>query len=187
MGNSDIDAMQKALNDKLALRQTLAREESDAVNKEINAKQNEEKMKFEESKEKINAAQEELIRKQNAKKIDSSKQASNDRMEAERLAQESRLATEKAKRMDEEKASAETEETNGKKSIASSKSEDEVRNARITQKTVEAAQAQMDSSKVLDNKAKAQALKDQAKAAENQQQEVDANRKALERRAKSAK
>merc|ERR1712078_386630 len=108
-------------------------------------------------------------------------------MEAERLAQESHLALEKAKRMDEEKASAETEETNGKKSIASSKSEDEVRNARITQKTVEAAQAQMDSSKVLDNKAKAQALKDQAKAAENQQQEVDANRKALERRAKSAK
>merc|ERR1711871_884384 len=185
--NTDIDAMQKALNDKLALRQTLAREESDAVNKEINAKQNEEKMKFEESKEKINAAQEELVRKQNAKKVNSAKQASNDRMEAERLAQESKLAMEKAKRMDEEKTSAEAEEVNGKKAMAQSKSEDEMRNARITQKTVEAAQAQMDASKVLDNKAKAQALKDQAKAAEDQQQEVDANRKALERRAQSAK
>ena len=45
----------------------------------------------------------------------------------------------------------------------------------------------MDSSKTLDNKAKAQALKDQASAAENQQQEVDANRKALEQKAQSAK
>ena len=45
----------------------------------------------------------------------------------------------------------------------------------------------MDSSKTLDNKAKAQSLKDQASAAENQQQEVDANRKALEQKAQSAK
>ena len=185
--NSDIDVMQKALNEKLAVRQTLAREESDTVNKEINAKQSEEKMKFEESRDKINAAQEELVRKQNAKKVDSTKEANNNRMEAERLAQESRLALEKSKRMEDEKASAEAEETNGKKTIAQSKSDGELRNARIAQKTIESATAQMDSSKTLDNKAKAQALKDQASAAENQQQEVDANRKALEQKAQSAK
>jgi hypothetical protein len=185
--NSDIDVMQKALNEKLAIRQTLAREEADTVNKEIGAKQSEEKMKFDESRDKITAAQEELVRKQNAKKVDSTKEVNNNKMEAERLAQESKLALEKAKRMEDEKASAEAEEANGKKTIAQSKSDGELRNARIAQTTIESAAAQMDSSKTLDNKAKAQALKNEARAAENQQQEADANRKALERQAQSAK
>merc|ERR1711871_1455660 len=116
--NQDIDAMQKVLNDKMAMRQKLAREESDNMNRELRAKQNEEKLKFEEANDKIISAQNELARQQGIKKIEMEQSANNQKQEAGRLENEKSLAIEKQKRLDSERASAAAEESENKKNIA---------------------------------------------------------------------
>merc|ERR1711871_1536085 len=116
--NQDIDAMQKVLNNKMAMRQKLAREESDNMNRELRAKQNEEKLKFEEANDKIISAQNELARQQGIKKIEMEQSANNQKQEAERLENEKSLAIEKQKRLDSERASAAAEESENKKNIA---------------------------------------------------------------------
>merc|ERR1711907_532275 len=69
----DIDAMQKALNEKLAMRSKLAQEEMENTRSEMNTKKREETMKYDEAKQKIMDAQSNLVRQQETKRNEKQK------------------------------------------------------------------------------------------------------------------
>lgn len=185
--NQDIDAMQKALNDKIATRQRLAREESDSMGSELRAKQNEEKLKFEEANDKIQRAQSDLAKQQGLKKIHMEQEATNAKQTADRLERERTLAIDKQKKLEGERSAAVAEEAQNKKAIAAGAAESEMRNARVTQQNMQADAAAAEAAKANEAKSKAQALDDEQKALKRQAEEAEANKQGLAKAAAADK
>merc|ERR1712139_339681 len=123
----DIDAMQKALNEKLATRAKLAQEEMENTRSEMNTKRREETMKYDEAKNKILDAQQNLVKQQDMKRIETERESKSAMDEAKQFDAEKKLAHERQQRMESEKQAAAKESGAGLQSINAAKAENEMR------------------------------------------------------------
>lgn len=180
----DIDAMQKALNEKLATRAKLAQEEMENTRSEMNTKRREETMKYDEAKNKILDAQQNLVKQQDMKRIETEQQSKSAQDEAKQFEAERKLANDRQKKMENEKESAAKESVAGLQQINAAKAENEMRAARALQVDQKAELADSESKKAAEAGIKLAALKEQQKAAEGEEQSSLQNGKAVANDAK---
>ena len=180
----DIDAMQKALNEKLATRAKLAQEEMENTRSEMNTKRREETMKYDEAKNKILDAQQNLVKQQDMKRIETEQQSKSAQDEAKQFEAEKKLANDRQKKMENEKESAAKESVAGLQQINAAKAENEMRAARALQVDQKAELADSESKKAAEAGIKLAALKEQQKAAEGEEQSSLQNGKAVANDAK---
>eukprot|EP00942_MAST-04A_sp_MAST-4A-sp1_P006459 g6459.t1 len=180
----DIDAMQKALNEKLATRAKLAQEEMENTRSEMNTKRREETMKYDEAKNKILDAQQNLVKQQDTKRIETERESKSAQDEAKQFEAEKKLANDRQKKMENEKESAAKESVAGLQQINAAKAENEMRAARALQVDQKAELADSESKKAAEAGIKLAALKEQQKATEGEEQSSLQNGKAVANDAK---